>query len=452
MSAIRLETASFAASVGRSHGRVRIKRALAIIIAAGALILPLTFTIALTDVFALPKTVVMLGLSVLLLAGLLRLVSRRNATRSGRLSAITVALALYLVLTAVATLRSADPYHSLVGENLQYQGFLATLGYAVAFLAARRSLGDMRHVRRLFAVIVAGAVLVAGYGILQQVGLDPIWHVLDRGRIFSTLGQANALAAYLVLCLPIALAIAGATRTVGRTISALAAVAIAAALALTLSRGGYLGTGTALVVFVACVGPRSILTRRRVAIGAGVALATLVSIGVFPPLARSVERVVDRGMLAADLGESSTASHLDLLAVGVRVVLDYPVFGVGPEIYPAVFARYRDVVLPPARAAVMARFRPESPQDVPLAIADGAGLPALAAYIAVVVLAMLAGWRRLRHGSPNERWLLAGLMAALAGHVVTDLFMTAEVTGSWIFWVLLGVLCATRERGTKPAL
>jgi hypothetical protein len=29
--------------------------------------------------------------------------------------------------------------------------------------------------------------------------------------------------------------------------------------------------------------------------------------------------------------------------------------------------------------------------------------------------------------------------------------MTAEITGSWIFWVLLGVLCATRERGTKPA-
>src|SRR5450756_1515727 len=89
MSAIRLAAAIFAASVGRSHGRVRIKRALAIIIAAGALILPLTFTIALTDVFALPKTVVMLGLSVLLLAGLLRLVSRRIATRSGRLSAIT---------------------------------------------------------------------------------------------------------------------------------------------------------------------------------------------------------------------------------------------------------------------------------------------------------------------------------------------------------------------------
>src|SRR5450756_3236736 len=81
-------------------------------------------------------------------------------------------------------------------------------------------------------------------------------------------------------------------------------------------------------------------------------------------------QVVDRGMLAADLGESSTASHLDLLAVGVRVVLDYPVFGVGPEIYPAVFARYRDIVLPPARAAVMARFRPDSTHDVPLAIAD----------------------------------------------------------------------------------
>jgi len=37
---------------------------------------------------------------------------------------------------------------------------------------------------------------------------------------------------------------------------------------------------------------------------------------------------------------------------------------------------------------------------------------------------------------------------------VTDLFMTAEITGSWIFWVLLGVLCATRanEERSPPVI
>jgi hypothetical protein len=29
-------------------------------------------------------------------------------------------------------------------------------------------------------------------------------------------------------------------------------------------------------------------------------------------------------------------------------------------------------------------------------------------------------------------------MAAAVGHVVTDAFMSAEITGSWMFWILMG--------------
>lgn len=433
-------------SADRPHARVPIERGLAIVLAAGAFVLPLVFTVALSDVFALPKTVVMLGLSVVLLAGLVPLALRPGTVVLGQLSGVTVALAVYLVLTAAATLRSPDPLHSLVGERLQYQGLLATVGYAVAFLAARRSLGDLQRVRRLVAAVVAAAVLVAGYGFLQQTGGDPIWQVLNKGRIFSTLGQANALAAYLVIALPLALALAGVTGRGSRALSALAAVAIAAALALSLSRGGYLGVGAALVVFGSCVIRRSSLTRRRVVGGAGLVLAMLGLIAVLPPVTRSVERVVERGLLIADLAEGSTASRLDLWAVGARIALDYPLLGVGPEIYPRAFPRYRDAVLPPARAAIMARFRPESPHNVPLAIAVGAGIPALIAYFWLLVLAILTGWRRLRRASPSERLLVAALLASVSGHIVTDLFMTAEVTGSWVFWVLLGVLCATGGR------
>ena len=30
------------------------------------------------------------------------------------------------------------------------------------------------------------------------------------------------------------------------------------------------------------------------------------------------------------------------------------------------------------------------------------------------------------------------MLAAVAGHLVTDAFMTADVTGTWLFWVLMG--------------
>lgn len=417
----------------------------------GCFALPLTFTIALTDVFALPKTIVMLGLSVVLLGGLAAVALRPGTIALGQDSGVTVALAAYLVLTTAATLRSPDPLHSLVGERLQYQGLLASVGYAVAFLAARASLGNPTWLRWLFGVALAAAVLVAAYGLLQQIDADPIWNVLNKGRVFSTLGQANALAAYLVLVLPLGIALAVVSGKVGRTLAILAAVAISIVLALTLSRGGYLGVGVALVVFAACVVRRSSLTRRRVAIAGGLAVGVLVLVVFVPPVTRSAERVVDRVLQTADVSEGSAASHLDMWTVGVRMAVDHPLLGIGLEIYPRLFPRYRDDVLSPARAAVMARFRPESPHSVPIAIAVGAGIPALLGYLAIVGLAVRTGWRRMWRAPPGERLLMAALLASVAGHFVTDLFMTAEVTGSWIFWVLLGTLGATTADTLRPA-
>jgi O-antigen ligase len=164
-----------------------------------------------------------------------------------------------------------------------------------------------------------------------------------------------------------------------------------------------------------------------------------------------VQRIAERAVLGAALDESSTASHLDLWAVGIRVALDNPILGVGPEIYPSLFPEYRDRVLSPARAAIMARFRPESPHNVPIAVADAAGVPALVAYLALVAGILVAAARRLATASRRERWLLAGLIAAVVGHLVTDLFMTAEAAGSWTFWVLLGVLSvlASAPRSTN---
>jgi O-antigen ligase len=432
-----------------------IARGLAVVLAVGAAALPLVFTIALDDVFALPKTIVMLGLSIVLAAGLLALGLRTGAIAHGQPSGIALALAAYLVLTAAATLRSPDPLHSVTGEPLQYQGLLATVGYAVAFLAARSSLGNLRWLRRLLLVAVGAAVLVSSYGLLQQFDADPIWDVLNKGRVFSTLGQANALAAYLVLVLPLALALS-VMGGVGRAVAVVAVAAVGLTLALTLSRGGFLGAGVAMVVFAACVARRSSMNRRHLAIGAVLGVGVLALVVLVPPVARMVERVVDRALQTADLNESSAASHLDLWAVGVRMVVDYPILGIGPEIYPQLLPRYRDEVLSPARAAVMARFRPESPHNVPIAIAVGAGLPALGFYFAIVSLSILTSWRRLRRAPPSERLLLAGLLAGATGHLVTDLFMTAEVTGSWIFWVMLGVLSgplggAPVHRDSSPA-
>jgi len=42
-----------------------------------------------------------------------------------------------------------------------------------------------------------------------------------------------------------------------------------------------------------------------------------------------------------------------------------------------------------------------------------------------------------------QRVAIVAIVAAGAGHIVTDSFMSAEITGSWLFWTLAGAGVAT---------
>jgi O-antigen ligase len=157
--------------------------------------------------------------------------------------------------------------------------------------------------------------------------------------------------------------------------------------------------------------------------------------------------VAERALSIPAVTESSNRSKLDMWEVGIRIAAENPLIGVGPDSYVLLFGAYRDRVLTPDRAAVMARFRPESPHNVYIATAANTGVPALVAYVAVVVLTLAVGLRAARQDIPRAaRLALAGLIGAIAVHLVTDVFMTAEPAGSAIFWILLGSTAALGGR------
>ena len=117
---------------------------------------------------------------------------------------VDVAVAFFVVLNVAAWSFSTDRRQSLYGERLQSQGLLTVLLYVGFFYVARLSLTGGRRLRQLAFAITIGATLVAGYALVQKAGFDPIWRGhLPMGRVFSSIGQLNALAAYLVLAIPI---------------------------------------------------------------------------------------------------------------------------------------------------------------------------------------------------------------------------------------------------------
>ena len=417
------------------------------VVLLSAVAVPLVFSTAQADVFAFPKTAVAIGLAVVL-AGLLvcRWIAAEPSPHIQR-SALTYSLIFFAGWSLIAWWFAVDRTHALFGERLQFQGLVTALAYVVFLVGAWMTVRGPRRQLLFFLAVTATATVISAYALMQRAGLDPIWPTLPHDRVFSTIGQANALAAYIVLAIFLTTSVAarGRLAQVGTT----AAVALMLlALAFTLSRGGYVGflTGALVLVSATLLRGRTLLTRRRLAIAALVVIAAVTAVVAVPDARAVAQRVGSRALLAADLSESSTRLKLDMWTIGVAISADHPLVGVGQDGYVLVSHEYRDQVLSPERAAVMSVFRPESPHNVYLAIADGAGLPALAAYLSIILTVGARIIRTLRRVQDPRTWpIAAGLLAAIAGHLITDLFMTAETSGSVLFWSLLGVGAALPE-------
>lgn len=80
-------------------------------------------------------------------------------------------------------------------------------------------------------------------------------------------------------------------------------------------------------------------------------------------------------------------------------------------------------------------------------MAGGAGVPTLVAYLVTVAAAVVGLVRALRTAVDPRAWFIgAGFLAAIAGHLVTDGFVTAETTSSVLFWTVLGAGAALSAR------
>jgi putative inorganic carbon (HCO3(-)) transporter len=447
------------ASSARPTTETRITWILSGLVSAAGLILPVTFSVVIPDdVFAFPKTVALWLFALAIGACMVALFlagARPSRPRLLELSAIA-----YIALTALATVVASDPVFSLLGERSQYQGLLSSVAYMALFAGAVVALTTPARVRVMAIAVLASSTAAAVYALVQWFSLDPIFAELYKGRVFSTVGQANALATTLAAGVVVSLALAVVHRRAARLAIAGCIVLCLAALVVTFSRGGYVAlvVGLAVALIVVIPGIRRSVNRKWARRLVGATAAGLLVVGLIAvawrPAGELVERVAARTTSIADANEGSNRSHLDLWTVGLRIAIDHPALGTGPDSYATVFPSYRDAVLSSDSAEKLARFRPESPHNVYLAIAAGAGFPALAAFVVLIGSCFALGIRAVRQSSVAVRLALAGLLGALTVHLVTIVFMTAEPATFALFWILLGALAGLgrglRATATEP--
>jgi O-antigen ligase len=415
------------------------------VVLATCVVVPCVFWTRIDAVFVVPKLAVLwAALAIgLVLVGVGVVAKGRLPGEARWVPLVDVPVAVFVALSVAAWAFSTDREQSLFGERLQHQGLLTLLLYVGFFCLARVSITDERRLRLLSWAVAVGATLVAGYALVQKAGLDPIWDgFLPGGRVFSSIGQANALAAYLVLAITLSVPLVAGVSTAVRAVVLVAIAAMTAALVLTQSRGGFLGSLAATVVFaIVSLLTFSAPTRRlRYAVAAALA-GVVVALAVAAAAAGGVDRLTS--------SDSSIRFHLDAWRVAAQIAVEHPVLGTGPETFPDVFPEYSHDVLPADRANALDAFRVESPHDVYLGVAAGSGIPALVAYLAVIAGFFVVVVRGVRGATRDLRLALVAALAAVAGHLVTDAFMSADVTSTWLFWVVTGAIVAVVSQSNR---
>jgi O-antigen ligase len=302
-----------------------------------------------------------------------------------------------------------------------------------------------RDVVLLLGAIVAGATLAAVAGILSpptpsNEGFE------SASRATGTIGDPNQFAAVLVVGLALAGAFVMAPLTAGglRVVAAGSALLCVLGIFLSLSRGGLIAMGCAILASVVVAGR----WRPVVALAAGVlCFGALAYFAVFAG-------VPARERITTVQGGSGRTS---LWTVAWRMIDAHPVRGVGAGNFPVSSVHY---LLSPG---VIQRDEkiiatPDVTHNTFLQIQTELGIVGLMAFLGIVATSLMSMVRAARTFAGRNDWrleiLCRGTFVALVGLLAADFFISEMY--SKLLWlllalgpVLLGV--AVRSQSERPA-
>jgi O-antigen ligase len=332
-----------------------------------------------------------------------------------RWTRFTQILAVQAVALALATVFSIHRWFSLYGSTWRRGGLFAEL--AVFILA----LTQPKDLKGWLRITVLASIPIAIYAILQYFGTDPIlpsgpYH-FGEGKFQivrppATLGHAAYLATYLLYAIFAGAELARLEKTRAWKIAALTASALAF-FAMVLS-----GTRAALVGFALgaiFVALRGHVNRRTVYAGA----AVIVALAAFyaSPFG---ERLRARVFWSSE--DPLGGSRLTLWRDTLKMSLDRPLTGYGPETFSMEYPRHESIEL----ARAFPDFYHESPHNIFLDAFASKGVLGLAAMVALAVYGL----------SVARGFLGAAFVAMLAAQQFTAFTLPTEL----YFYLVLTML------------
>ncbi len=420
-------------------------------------LMPLLFSSKLYLSFTLPQTVFFRAATVIFTALFFFYLAKRKifpaAKNIGKSSAL-ILLCLFFFASLLSLVFGVSPVISFFGSYFRQQGFLTELHYLLFFaliICAHGLLGlrhngsgakaQMRFFNIFFLAFSCSGSLIALYGILQKIGFDPLFEnffsAFLYGRIFSTLGQPDFLATYLLIPAAMSLALTFKEEKLLRRIGFAGLFLQVIAITLTLSRGGLLGLFVFLILFAFLL--LRLEKRKKLSIILAAFFCAAVIGGIGLQLAKSTplgaklntQPFISRFIFQ---GESlrSIESRLMIWQGALGTFFDSPFLGNGQETLSFTFPKYSDAKLldlEPYQSLV------DRAHNFLLDKLTNIGLFGTLPYL-FFIAAVIVKVKRKGLEAPENIALVSGA----AGFLASDLWLFELPTHSVAFFALLALM------------
>ena len=296
-----------------------------------------------------------------------------------------------------------------------------------------------KMVRILLLVLALSAAVVGIMAVVKSGGTAPeLVGAGDTavGRASGSFGHPNTLATFEALALPGALALGLAGPVKLRPLALGAFALIFAGLALSLSRGGLLAVGGALVMMLAWA------PFRRTVIVTGV-IVTVLAISAGNPLGDTQQgQVLSQRLESVGYSAGGVDPRFRVWEVTPHIIADHPIIGIGANSFPDVAARY-GLLLGNSAATY------QHAHNIALTITTELGLIGLAALtwlVVALVLVLIAAYRAV----PTDRGppvALAAAFTALALQGMVDYPLRSAAIVGLVFALSGCAVVLTRREG-----
>ncbi|MDP1808327.1 MAG: O-antigen ligase family protein [Actinomycetota bacterium] len=348
-------------------------------------------------------------------------------------------LAAFVLVAIISTFTSIHIPTSLHGKYKRYEGLLTFITYITAYFVVTQTFKGKNWLRIIVEVVSITGGIVALYGILQFIGFDPIYWgsvPFEERRSFSTFGNPDLLAGYLVLAFPCALA---AYFNKGKIawLHGVSAFVLASGLLTALTRGGWLGALVSVICIGVLLGRRLKLYWKKVLV-----LIVPVAIVLFALVIYSSAinlDIVSKFQGAFQLNSGTALGRFEIWKAGWRMVKDRPLFGQGLDTYRLASEHFETKRYVQSVAGTTVS---DNAHNYFIQLAAGGGpMAALLLYGFFIAWIVRALRIRRRLADDSEYLLVSCIIAAVIGYLATMLVGISIVGATSTFWLLMG--CVT---------